>query len=95
MFNRELSSSELNTLWDYYATKYVLGLGPVLAISVTNPNNLAVSWPSPSTGLVLQESTNLNAGSWTNSTNTVNDDGKTRSVIVNRAPGRKYFRLKD
>src|SRR5262245_31978122 len=37
---------------------------PVLKIMLTSTNSAIVSWPSPSTGFVLQQSTELNAVNW-------------------------------
>ena len=65
--------------------------GPVLTIT-KNPNqSMTIRWPSPSPGLILQQSANLT--SWTNSTYPVSDDGTFRSVNFTPPGGRLFFRL--
>ncbi len=43
---------------------------PGLTIRRTTTNTVAVSWPSPSTGFVLQQNGNLSPTSWVNSSQT-------------------------
>src|SRR5216117_2157775 len=38
---------------------------PLLTIMRTTTNTVAVSWPSPSTGFILQENTNVATTNWT------------------------------
>jgi hypothetical protein len=69
--------------------------GPLLSIKITGPNVVMVSWPSPSTGFNLQVSTNLGAATWTTPSQTVNDDGINKSIIVTAPAGNAYYRLKN
>lgn len=67
---------------------------PLLTIS--NRPQLAtvtVSWPSPATGFVLQQTDNLANPNWVTITTTVNDSGTTRSINVSPAGGHRFFRL--
>lgn len=67
---------------------------PWLAIFRTATNTVAVSWPSPSMGWNLQQNTNnLSSANWTNVTATVEDDGTTRTLIVNPPAGNRFYRL--
>jgi hypothetical protein len=57
-------------------------------------NTIIVSWPSPSTGFILQQNTNGPAGvNWSNLVTTPSDDGTYKSIMVTPAPGSRYFRL--
>ena len=68
---------------------------PLLAITLTKTNTVAVSWPSPSTGFTLQQNTNgIAAVNWSNVTTTPSDDGTTKTVIVNPPTGNRFYRLK-
>jgi hypothetical protein len=66
---------------------------PALAITHSG-NNVIVSWPSPSTGFVLQQNGNLAAASWTTSGFTVNSNSTTMSITIPSPTGNLFFRLK-
>ena len=57
------------------------------------PGNLGFTWTPAATGWVLQESSDLSAGSWTNSTQAVITNGSQRSITVSPLTGNKFFRL--
>ena len=67
---------------------------PSLTIHMTASNTVAVSWPSPSSGFVLQQN---NAGvssvNWSNVTASIQDDGTNKSVSVSPSLGNRFFRL--
>jgi hypothetical protein len=66
---------------------------PSLSIRRTMTNMVVISWPSPSTGFVLQQNTNrLGSANWSNVTATANDNGTNRFIIVNPA-GNRFYRL--
>lgn len=67
---------------------------PRLTITLTSGNTVMVSWPSPSTGFILEQNLNLGPGNWATNTQTVNDNGVTKSIIVNPPLGNLFFRLK-
>jgi len=50
-------------------------------------------WPSPSTGYLLEENTNLATTTWSNFPGTVNDNGATKSATINSQSGTLFFRL--
>jgi len=54
-----------------------------------------VSWPSPSTGFVLQQNTDLNPANWTTPSESVTDNGTTWFISVSPAPapGHRFYRL--
>jgi hypothetical protein len=67
---------------------------PLLSISHTTTNTVAVAWPSPSPGWLLQQNTNsVSSATWSNVTATIQDDGMTKLLIVNPPTGNRFFRL--
>jgi hypothetical protein len=68
---------------------------PWLTITRTPTNSVIISWPSPSTGWVLWQNTNLNTANWSEVLTTPNDDGTTRSVTVAPPLGNRFYRLKE
>jgi len=68
---------------------------PLLTIRLTATNTVAVSWPSPSSGFMLQQNTNgVATVNWSNILTVPNDDGTTKTVIVNPPTGNRFYRLK-
>ncbi|MCW5550734.1 MAG: hypothetical protein KIS67_01075 [Verrucomicrobiae bacterium] len=68
---------------------------PLLAIAATPTNTVVISWPSPSTGFVLQQNTNLASTNWTAVATSPADDGNTRSVIISPQVGNRFYRLQN
>jgi hypothetical protein len=66
---------------------------PLLTITRSGPS-VIVSWPSPSTGFVLQETTNPGSATWTNVAQTPVDNGTTKSITVTPLIGNRFYRLK-
>jgi hypothetical protein len=66
---------------------------PLLTIMPGGANGV-ISWPSPSTGFVLEENSTLDTLGWTSVTNSISDNGATRSVTVSVFPGNRFYRLK-
>jgi hypothetical protein len=64
---------------------------PDVAVSVSTPGALDVSWPDTFLGWQLQESTNLST--WTNSTRVITNASGQNQVTVPFSAGAKYFRL--
>lgn len=64
---------------------------PDVAVSVSTPGSLDVSWPDTFLGWQLQESTNLST--WTNSTRPITNLGGQNKVTVPFSAGVKFFRL--
>ena len=68
---------------------------PLLTITRTMTNTVAVSWPSSSTGFSLQQNTNgVSSVNWSNAPGTIQDDGTTKTLIVNPPAGNRFYRLK-
>jgi hypothetical protein len=67
---------------------------PIVSISHTTPDTLAVAWPATATGWVLQESTDLSPQSWVNSSLTVINSGGLNQVSIQNPAGCRFFRLK-
>jgi len=79
--------------WSLIAAVQTPG-APTLTIRSTTTNTVAVSWPSPSTGFTLQQDTNSVASvNWSNVTATIQDDGTTKTLIVNPPAGNRFYRL--
>ncbi len=67
---------------------------PSLRISAISSNSAAITWPSPSTGWLLQQNTDrINSVNWSNVTATIQDDGTTKTLIVNPPMGNRFYRL--
>jgi hypothetical protein len=66
---------------------------PTLKIVLTTTNTAVVAWPSPSSGWKLQQTPNLTTPAWTTSTETVNDNGTEKFMIVNPPAGNRFYRL--
>jgi len=66
---------------------------PSLTIQRIAPNTVVVSWPSPSTGFVLQQNADMTATNWTTPSETVTDNGTVKSIIASPAPYGRLYRL--
>jgi hypothetical protein len=55
-------------------------------------NSVIISWPSPSTGFVLQQNSNLATTNWTTS-GVISDDGTNKSITITSLTGNLFFRL--
>ena len=66
---------------------------PLLTIQKIGPGTVTISWPSPSTGFVLQQNINLNGVAWSNYPGTITDDGVIRSITISPPSGMLFFRL--
>ncbi len=67
---------------------------PLLTIRRTATNTVAVSWPSPSTGFVLQQNPDSNTANWGDAAQAPTDNGTTKTVIVDPPAGNMFFRLR-
>lgn len=82
------------TSYDYVIIKYSSTGVPLLTITRTVTNTIAVSWPSSSSNVTLQENTDgIIASNWSNVLATPQDDGTTRTVMVGPSVGSEFFRL--
>jgi hypothetical protein len=66
---------------------------PMLTIHRAQANTVVVSWPSPSTGFVLQQNGDLNTANWTTAPQSVTDNGTNKFILVNPPTGNQFFRL--
>jgi hypothetical protein len=67
---------------------------PTLTVKVTGSNTIVVSWPSASTGFLLQQNSDLSTANWTTSGLTISDDGTNKSVTIASPAANLFFRLK-
>lgn len=66
---------------------------PVLTIASSNMN-VVMSWPAPSAGFTLQQSSALGLpNNWFTTTNSLSDDGTNKSVSIAIPVGNQFFRL--
>jgi hypothetical protein len=66
---------------------------PLLSISLTSSNTVMVSWPTPSTGFVLQQNSTLSVTNWITPLEPISDDGTNKFIMVNPPAGNRFFRL--
>ena len=66
---------------------------PLLTITKSG-GSVIVSWPSSSTGFVLQENMALGTTNWSNVLTVPSDNGTNKSVTVSPPIGNKFYRLK-
>jgi len=66
---------------------------PLLRIFVTGTNAVALSWPSPATGFVLQQNSDPATTNWTGVAQSPVDDGTNRVVSIQAPVGNRFFRL--
>jgi len=67
---------------------------PLLTIQLTASNAIAVSWPSPSTGFLLQQNTNgASSVNWSNVIAGIQNDGTNKSLIANPTGQSRFYRL--
>jgi hypothetical protein len=78
--------------WSLFAVQ-TLG-APTLSIFLTGTNTAVVYWPSPSTGFGLQQNANLGTTNWITPSETNNDNGAIKFIIVNPPTGNRFYRLK-
>lgn len=67
---------------------------PALTITLTSTNTALISWPSPSPGFSLQQTTNLNTTNWIDAPESVTDNGAINYIIVNSPAANRFYRLK-
>ena len=73
---------------------YLFALIPSLNIEPTSTSTLAVSWPLFAPDFLLQQNTNgLATANWSNVTDTVQDDGTNKYLIIDPAVGNRFYRL--
>lgn len=69
-------------------------IAPLLTIRRTTTNTVAISWPAPSTGFLLQQNTNgLSSVNWSNVTANIQNDGTSKSLVVNPTGQSRFYRL--
>lgn len=66
---------------------------PILSIRLTTTNTAMVYWPSPSTGFNLQVNTNLSTANWGLPSESINDNGTIKYILVNPPAGNCFYRL--
>jgi hypothetical protein len=66
---------------------------PLLTITESGAS-VIVSWPSPSSGFVLQENSSLGNTNWLNVAQSPADNGTTKTVTVTPPIGNRFYRLK-
>ena len=71
-----------------------LATAPILGIQLTRTNTLLLSWPSASTGYLLQQNSALGTSNWLNVGNPVNTVNGNNQVLVTPTGRENAYRLK-
>ena len=79
--------------WSVVAAIQMPG-APLLSIARTATNTVAVSWPSPSLGYVLQQNPDVATTNWVGVAQPPADDGTNKTVIVSPPVGKMFYRLR-
>lgn len=68
---------------------------PELSIALNGPN-VILSWPSPSTAFVLEQTDSLNVlpASWSNTPGAVSDNGFIKSITIPHNIAKRFYRLR-
>ena len=77
--------------WSWIAVVQTVG-APALTITPSGAS-VKVSWPSLSTGFVLQQNSDLTTTNWPASGFSISDDGTNKSITVTSPTGNLFFRL--
>jgi hypothetical protein len=67
--------------------------GPPLIVSRPVSDTLVISWPYPSTGWTLEQSTDLVNGTWTAPAGTIQNDGTNNFINISPSADNLFFRL--
>ena len=67
--------------------------GPLLAVSRPASDTMVISWPYPSAGWSLEQSTDLVSGAWTAPAATIQNDGTNNFINLSPSPENSFFRL--
>jgi hypothetical protein len=68
-------------------------LPPSLAVALTPTNTIVLSWPNPTPGYVLEQTTALGAANWTTVTNSPEVVGDTLQVVLATLASGQFYRL--
>jgi hypothetical protein len=79
--------------WGIVAVEQTPG-APMLSMRRNSPTKAIVSWPYPSTGFVLQETSNLDSPNWSTHIGTTSNDRNNNYIVVNTSAGNRFYRLK-
>jgi hypothetical protein len=67
---------------------------PSLTIRRIDSTTVAVSWPASASNFVLQQNTNsVSSINWSNITSGIQNDGTTKTLVINPASGSRFYRL--
>lgn len=67
---------------------------PMLAITLNSQlSTINLAGPSPSTGFILQQNSDLNSTNWVNAPQAFTDNGTNKFITVNPAAARRFYRL--
>lgn len=68
---------------------------PALSIARSGAN-VVITWPSPSTGFILEHTDSLGVlpAAWTATSGTVSDNGSSKSITLSPVVARRFYRLR-
>jgi hypothetical protein len=91
-----MSSTNFSVSGGFWTVYAVQSQGaPLVRIKMTGANVVMVYWPSPSTGFNLQVNTDLSSSNWNAPSQTVNDDGTNKYILITAPIGKGFYRLKN
>ena len=80
--------------WSIFAVVATESTNPTPSLAITLSNAVLISWPYPSTRFVLEQTSDLVGGNWSNVTNAPVQIGQEWQVIINPVPGNSFYRLR-
>jgi hypothetical protein len=90
-----MTNGQYSVTGGFWAVYAIQAPGAPLLTITRSGANVIVSWPSPSTGFVLQQNGNVaNPNGWSSFGGTVNDNGTVNSITVSPPTGNVFYRLK-
>jgi len=66
---------------------------PTLSVELSATNSVVLTWPSPSTGFVLQKNSDVSTTNWTANAAIPSDNGTIKTVVVAPPAGKMFYRL--
>jgi hypothetical protein len=78
--------------WSFISVVQTPG-SPELDIALRGPQTVLISWPAPSTGFVLQQTSALGTAAWVDVTNSVTSTPLVNQVEVTFIQGNTFYRL--
>jgi hypothetical protein len=66
---------------------------PELAITLSSPQTVVISWPAPSTGFILQHNSTLNPAAWVDASEPIVSTPELNQIEATFIAGNRFYRL--